>query len=287
MRNMVRFVRAAVLGLFAAGLACSALPQEVGSRPLLLDRKPGDGPQLLVLGTAHWANPGKDMVNVAVDDMLAPGRQAQIEVLLEQLAAFRPTLIALEWPQNLQGRLDATYADYRAGKLTLNASEHQQIGYRLAAKLNLPRIHAVDWNLAPPGEESAYDFPEWAAKHGQTASFQALFARVEADSVRLAANESVPHWLLRMNEPAALLANHRSYFDVAGFGDAESQPGAAWVGTWYARNLRIFTNLTRLPATKQDRILVIYGAGHAFLLRQFAQESNAFRLVNVGQVLVR
>jgi hypothetical protein len=88
-----------------------------------------------------------------------------------------------------------------------------------------------------------------------------------------------------MNRPQAILDNHRMYFDIATLGDSESQPGAAWVGTWYARNLRIFANLTRLTASPQDRILVIYGAGHAYLLRQFAIESNAFRLVDVDQVL--
>lgn len=35
----------------------------------------------------------------------------------------------------------------------------------------------------------------------------------------------------------------------------------------------------------QDRILAIYGAGHAYLLRQFATESGAFRLVDVDEVL--
>jgi hypothetical protein len=61
--------------------------------------------------------------------------------------------------------------------------------------------------------------------------------------------------------------------------------GAAWVGTWHARNLRIFTNLVRLTSNPQDRVLVIYGFGHAYPLRQFASESNAFRLVDVDQVL--
>jgi hypothetical protein len=36
---------------------------------------------------------------------------------------------------------------------------------------------------------------------------------------------------------------------------------------------------------QSDRILVIYGAGHAYLLRQFVGESGAFRLVDVAAVL--
>jgi len=32
-------------------------------------------------------------------------------------------------------------------------------------------------------------------------------------------------------------------------------------------------------------VLVVYGYGHAYLLRQFAAESGAFRVVDVGDVL--
>ena len=34
-----------------------------------------------------------------------------------------------------------------------------------------------------------------------------------------------------------------------------------------------------------DRMLVVYGYGHAYLLRQFAAESGAFRVVDVASVL--
>jgi hypothetical protein len=40
-----------------------------------------------------------------------------------------------------------------------------------------------------------------------------------------------------------------------------------------------------LAAQPSDRVVVIYGAGHAYLLRQFARESGAFRLVDVAEVL--
>jgi hypothetical protein len=37
-------------------------------------------------------------------------------------------------------------------------------------------------------------------------------------------------------------------------------------------------NLTRLVGSPDERILLIIGAGHAYLLRQFARESGFFRL---------
>jgi hypothetical protein len=98
-------------------------------------------------------------------------------------------------------------------------------------------------------------------------------------------SQTVGTWLLQLNRPDTLIASHRGYFDWARIGDHERQPGANWVGAWYARNLRIFNNLVDLTDRPQDRILVIYGQGHAYLLRQFATESRAFRLVDVDAVL--
>jgi hypothetical protein len=248
MRKIAPGIRETAFTFLALALSWAAHAQ-TPSPQLLLDRKPGEGPALLVLGTAHFANPGKDMVNTRVENVLSEKRQAEIANVVEQLAAFRPTFVAIEWPETAQARLDTVYGDYRARRAPLNASEHQQIG------------------------------------HGRKATFDALFARVAALSVRLEPDETIGEWLIRMNRPEALLDNHRTYFDIATFGDSESQPGAAWVGTWHARNLRIFANLTRLTPSPQDRILAIYGSGHAYPLRQFAIESNAFRLIDVDQVL--
>ena len=48
--------------------------------------------------------------------------------------------------------------------------------------------------------------------------------------------------------------------------------GANWVMLWHGRNLIIFNNIVRNTAPG-DRVLVVYGAGHGNLLRQYAGES--------------
>src|SRR5688572_1476825 len=52
--------------------------------------------EVLVLGVFHMANPGRDIVNAQVDDVLAPKRQAEIAELITVLKRFRPTKIAVE-----------------------------------------------------------------------------------------------------------------------------------------------------------------------------------------------
>jgi hypothetical protein len=249
----------------------------------------GDKPALLIVGTPHFGNPGRDVVNVRVPDVLSPERQAEIEAVVERLAAFQPTRVAVEWPASEQARLDQRYADYRAGRHTLTANERDQIGLRLAARLNLPRVDAVDWSENAPGPESDYDYPAWAEAHGRGAEFRTWVSQfqTEADaSARLMACTPVSAWVRSVNTPGYRLGNHRTYYHVAQIGDpAGANPGAAWVGTWYTRNLRILNNLRGLVRNPDERIIAIYGAGHGYLLEQQARESEGFAVADTLQWL--
>jgi hypothetical protein len=279
---------------------CPAAPSAVASPPgevrepaaaggaglRLADRRAGARPALLVVGTAHLANPGRDLANVAVDDVLAPERQTQIAAIVERLAAFRPTHIAVEMKAAAQDELDRRYRAYRAGTYALTRNEIDQLGLRLAATLGHQRVYAVDWNEAPPGAEADYDFVTYAAAHGKQPLFDAVVAAAQASAAAgQPATTSLLPWLRELNRPAALAASHAAYFDIARIGDAASNPGAAWVGSWYGRNLRIFANLVTLAARPDDRVLVIYGQGHAFLLREMATQSGGFDVLDAAAVL--
>jgi hypothetical protein len=280
-------MRAALLLFLTTALAWTASAQ--AAPRLLSDRQPDERPTLLVLGTAHFANPGRDRIDVRVEDVLAERRQREIAAVVDQLAAFRPTHVAVEWAVAEQAALDARYSDFRNKRLELGRNEVDQIGLRLAAMLDLQHVHAVDWNDYPPGDfDKHYDWSKYAEAHGQQALLEALDdpKRVTSRAPQLA-EQSIATWLRQLNEPASLAASHRAYFDIALIGDVEQQPGANYVGHWYARNLRIFGNLVRLAQRPTDRILAVYGQGHAYLLRQFAVESGAFRVADVAQVLSR
>lgn len=99
--------------------------------------------EVLVLGTYHMANPGRDIVNLKVDDVLAPKRQTEIAQLLEVLKRFNPTKIALEGALGNE-RIPKRYSDYLGGKYELSANEVDQIGFRLAKQLGHKAVFPVD-----------------------------------------------------------------------------------------------------------------------------------------------
>lgn len=264
----------------APALAQTPAPQSV---QLLGERRIEERPALMVLGTAHLANNNLDVLRTEVDDVLSPTRQAEIEAVVEALARWRPTKIAVEIKTKNQAVLDQRYADYRAGTYALTASEIDQIGLRLAAKLGHERVYGVDWNDMPPGEEADYNWIEGAEAAGEQARMAELRDPARGQrTTNLVQSRPIPEWLAVMNSPEYLLGMHQPYYNYALLGTPEDAQGANWVAAWHGRNLKIFSNLVRLAETPGERVLVIYGAGHAFLLNRFAEESGAFNVERPG-----
>lgn len=100
-------------------------------------------PEILVLGTYHMSNPGRDVINMQADDVLSPKRQQEIAQLVEVLKRFHPTKIAIEADIGSE-RVEQEYSDYVAGKYTLSRNETNQIGYRLAKELGHHTVYPVD-----------------------------------------------------------------------------------------------------------------------------------------------
>jgi len=58
--------------------------------------------------------------------------------------------------------------------------------------------------------------------------------------------------------------------------------GPDLLAAWYQRNIRIYNNIVRLVESPNDKILVIYGAGHLGWLRQDAANDATVTLRKLG-----
>lgn len=244
-------------------------------------------PHLLVLGVPHFANHHRDLINANVEDVLTPARQREITEIVSALAALRPNHVAVEWSATKQAALDERYAAYRAGKYVLTGDEIDQIGLRLAAMLNLPRVDAVNWLEEAPGTDDDYDFGKWLQAHGRSGELSAITTdgqrRVDAQD-KLNRCRPIADWLRDLNSAEYGAWDESTYYRIAIFGDAETNPGAAWVGAWHARNLRIVANLKRVAGAAGDRTVAVFGAGHADLLRRYGA-GMGFTVLNTNNAL--
>jgi hypothetical protein len=251
--------------------------------------QPSPRRQLLVLGTYHMASPGRDLVNMQVDDVLSPQRQRQIEEVVAKLAEFHPTRIAIEMERSKQAELDARYRDYRAGKYALSRNEIDQIGLRLAKRLSHDRVYAVDWNRDNGVPDALVDYPAYAAKHPAAAqllaSVKAIYARQVARTEAVQRSGTVGAVLRMLNSEDYWRPDGAGYLELARIGEDDDYPGANWVQFWYGRNLKIFVNLTRIASNPDERVLFIVGAGHIALQREIGAQSGYFALVDPARFL--
>jgi len=107
MSNPSTWFRSAWYGSLLAMVFASALTH--AETKLLRERTLDQRPTLLIVGTGHLNNPGLDLINIKVDDVLSEARQKQILAIVEQLASSQPTHVAVEWSLQDQSSLDARY----------------------------------------------------------------------------------------------------------------------------------------------------------------------------------
>ncbi|MEL6254467.1 MAG: DUF5694 domain-containing protein [Bacteroidota bacterium] len=236
--------------------------------------------KVLILGSYHMNNPGMDVHNIEADDVLAQKRQEEIKELVNILAKFRPTKIAIErrWQTKSDTLARQRYAEYLKGEHELSRSESQQIGFRLAKQMGHAKIYPID----APGNFPFNEMVQYANENGQgklVAETNAWMQEFIKEEQIFMQNHTIAEILARHNDPERLKAGHGMYISMLQIGKGKDYPGAKLVAEWYERNLKIHANLTRIVDQEEERILVIFGSGHAPILREMINYDPEFELV--------
>jgi hypothetical protein len=79
-------------------------------------------------------------------------------------------------------------------------------------------------------------------------------------------------------------ADNGFYRTMLRIGLGEDQPGVDLLTAWYHRNFQICANLLQI-AKPGDRVVIFFGAGHAFPLRQCVAETPGYKLVEANDYL--
>ena len=226
--------------------------------------------QVMVLGVFHLVSTN-NMFTQKQGDTLTPKRQREIEEVVERLRTFRPTKIAVEHCE--KGKLNDNYRDYLQGKYVLTADETDQYAFRLRKELDLKQLECIYYPVSfDPGPTEAY-----ARSHGQEKQWQAVLRQAQGLVERLnqvLERGTILDGLIFFNSDNAAI-----YLLQNRIGGGDQYPGADCVSAWYASNLHIFANLTRVISSTTDRVLVIYGQGHVELLRSFIEGSTDLQFV--------
>jgi hypothetical protein len=237
--------------------------------------------QVMVVGGFHMSNPGADLHNLKVDDVLAPARQAEIQRVPDSLARFRPTVVAAEWPAAVVAE---RYPKYLDGSLPPSRNEVVQLGFRLAKQTGA-RMIGVDVD----GEFPYGPVETYAKAHGHADVLEAGRAEIAArlaEQEKVLRDEGVGSTLRFLNDPIRIARDNAFYRAMGRIGGGTEQPGVDLLTSWYRRNFAICANLVQ-AAKPGDRVVVFYGSGHSFLLRQCVAETPGLKLVEPNAWLPR
>ena len=254
-------------------------------------RAPDDEPiEVLLLGTHHF-NGGGGFYPLEPDDVLTPGRQAELRGLADRLAGWEPNRIALEWPAAAQSALDAEYDRYREAGDTESvdeSEEHVQIGFRLADRLGHDSLLAADEHVFFESYPDAYDEPfrDWWEGRLNLADEVPLpvpDAEQLADrDEQLLAASTLPEFLAYLNgRERREHSGERIRYGLLGWDDED---GVRHLAAWQERNLRIVRNL--LDGLEGGRrVLLLIGAGHVPDLQHVLDQTPGVEPVDPAPLL--
>ncbi|WP_445365240.1 DUF5694 domain-containing protein [Microbulbifer sp. ANSA001] len=257
MKNFIKIFSSTIILVYCS--ASWAAEKEVLSSP--------EAPtaQVMLFGTFHFANPGRDTVKLNVIDVLTPENQAYLEQLTEKLASESPTHVMLECDPSIQNKIDKKFQSYLNGQHRLEVNESQQLGFRIAAKAKLSGVICYDENQVhwdgsklmnymstnTPERKKIFDteieeFGNLSSKQHKTLTLRQL----------LQIDNSVERDRKNMN----LYLMENDIDSGEGFSGADASV------SWWHRNFRMYANI-QTKAQPGTKVIAIAGSGHTALMK--------------------
>ncbi len=274
------------LFLFVAlATGCVSDPVNTGQEDEGPEPIQSDAAKVSVLGVFHFGGSSGDLASMHMADPFGKRRQDDIKELVSQLEAFRPTKILVEYPKERQDRLQERFIKYLAREDSLTVNEIDQVGFRLAENLGLDQLYAIDYQLDLPGD----GLVEYCQRHNKMSEFEDFIKNIQEyvakenealDTMRISA------YLARTNNDSKDRETNEAYIgNTLNWGDSIDEAGANFAATWWKRNFVILKNIAGTIESKDDRILVIIGAGHRAVLKDLIIDRGDMEYVEVADYL--
>ncbi|MFQ3238885.1 MAG: hypothetical protein ACI9NI_001177 [Olleya marilimosa] len=228
-------------------------------------------------------------------DETSPEAQKQIKQIAQMLAAFKPTIICVENLPSLNDTLNKDYQKYlkNPDQLDTNYGETSMIGFEVGRLNAVSKLYGIDNHMgynysvgdffeSSPDYTNAIDPKTYLQLTNQPFKDYPEMAKRDQNYEKLSLLEK----LKLINEPIQLdqsiVANADKLLYV---GTEDNFEGADNAAKFYHRNMKIYSNLNRIPMTKQDRVFIIMGSAHTAFLREFINRSPKFEMVNTLEYL--
>ncbi|WKN45677.1 DUF5694 domain-containing protein [Tunicatimonas pelagia] len=211
--------------------------------------------------------------------------QRKVRKIAKNLAEFQPTVIVVEVPPDNE-ELQGEYGQYvdNPKRVFENPSEIELLAYEVGRLSGATKIYGIDhkmnYNYRVAREiDNAIDSTT-VREYYENPFSTTPEIDVELDSLPL---------FDKLN-----MLNHEKFLDflitinadiLAYAGTEDGFEGADEAAKYYQRNLRMYSNLNRLPLTKEDRVFILMGASHTAFFRDFFSRSPKYEMVDTFKYL--
>jgi len=235
--------------------------------------------QVIMFGVFHFANPGLDEIKTDQINVMSDENQQYLEDLTDRLAEFQATHVLLECSLQRSEELNDQYNDYLANAFELSSNETFQLGFRIARKAGLERVHCYDerdigWDADNLFEYIATQEPATQAKMDTAI---AEFTNRTTEDHR---TKSLGQLLLQTNSEEEDMLNKSFYLMTNSAGAGTNFYGADAAASWWHRNFRMYANIQKL-AMPDTRSIVIGGQGHTAILKDLLQIDDERQAVDI------
>jgi hypothetical protein len=240
-------------------------------------------PKITILGTFHF-NATNDYSSVQIDSIFSDKRQKELDQLINKIKAFNPTKIMVEWEPKTKNELDKNLKEYIKNDFSLPQNEIYQIGFRLAKETGINELFPIDYQMDLGDEKLVEHLNEINkfSKFEELISDVNKVAAVETDYLKY---HSITDYFKKMNSTDNDNFNRNIYLDkLSSISTKSGNPLLEYVSNWYKRNIFIMGQID-IHLQKNDRILVLIGAGHKPILKDLYKNRANIEYIDIQEYL--
>lgn len=265
--------RISIVPLIIVALSCSQARAQN-------NQSSNDKVKVLNFATFHMG--GTSDANSVDFDENNKKNQNDAKVIAQLIAEFKPTIICVESPRERNEKLNSEYQKYLinpAKNSTYYTGEIGLVAFEVGRLSKVARLYGIDHKMS-----YNYMIGSEIINAIDSITYNDYYSNPFKSNPELNINENELSLLEKLK-----LGNSSEYLDflitvnadmLAFAGTENGYEGADEAAKYYQRNLRIYSNLNRIPMTKKDRVFILSGGSHTAFLREFMERSPKHEMVN-------
>lgn len=238
--------------------------------------------QVLNMGTFHMGYT-PDAYSTEFDEHDAENVR-QVHEIAKMIAAFKPTVIVVEYEPEYQSMVMDNYRKYleKPSIKFESPTEVELLAYEVGRLSSTQRIYAIDYQVEYNYSlgyqlSDAIDKQTYMDYMKMLSELEKQFPEDEMTLLEKLKFTNTPIYLdMLMNINADMLTHIST--------EGKSQ-GADEAAKFYHRNLVMYSNLNQIELTSDDRVFILMGATHTAFFNMWLNRSPKYELVDIFEFL--